>query len=259
MSRFWLGGELSPSGTLQWAATPKTILAAVALCVLIWAVALWTGRVRARSKKSRVVEAILLMLSLALVAIGLADPVWLEESGREEPGGLVVLVDGSRSMGVQDGERPRSEAVSSALEHLGGDVDVYTFDADVRVGAPQEWSGRDTNLGAALSAVADRYLGQPVRAVVVITDGLDRGPLRRAVNEGATVVPPLPGPVTFVQIGSQQQLHDLSVDDVVAGGFAFLRTPFVLEAKIRGVGRTAHHGDLAARGSSGGGRACLAR
>jgi uncharacterized membrane protein len=235
MSRFWLGGEMSPSGTLQWAATPMTILVAVGLCVLIWAVALWTGRVSARSKGSRAVEAILLMLSLALVAIGLADPVWLEESGREEPGRVVVLVDGSRSMDVQDGSRPRSEAVNSALEHLGGDVDVYTFDADVRVGAPQEWSGRDTNLGAALSAVADRYLGQPVRAVVVITDGLDRGPLRRAVNEGSTVVPFLPGPVTFVQIGSQQQLQDLSVDDVVAGGFAFLRTPFTLEAKIRGV------------------------
>jgi uncharacterized membrane protein len=46
--------------------------------------------------------------------------------------------------------------------------------------------------------------------------------------------PPLPGPVTFYQVGASTALQDLAVDEVVAGGFAFLRTPFTMEAKVRG-------------------------
>jgi uncharacterized membrane protein len=235
MSRFWLGGDVGPSGSLLWAAEPWVLALAVGLAVVAMALAVWSGRGSRRGRAGRWLEAGAWAICLALTVISLGDPVWQEESGREEPGRVIVLVDGSRSMGVRDGEGPRSDRVSQVLDTLGSDLDIFTFDSDLRAGEPAGWTGRDTNLGAALSAAADRYLGQPVQGVVVITDGLDRGALRRAVSQGETVVPDLPGPVTFYQVGEATELHDLSIDDVVAGGFAFLRTPFALKAQVRGM------------------------
>ncbi|MEC8422314.1 MAG: hypothetical protein VX000_00985, partial [Myxococcota bacterium] len=105
---------------------------------------------------------------------------------------------------------------------------------------------RGTDLGVALEAISDRYLGQRTRGVVVLTDGADRGALRRSVREASAdgaldpgLAPPLPGPLTLVQVGQLDDVRDLAIDDVITGGFAFLRTPFSLAAKLRGApGRT---------------------
>ena len=64
-----------------------------------------------------------------------------------------------------------------------------------------------------LASIADRTLGQKLRGVVVITDGLDRGALRDDLlawldsggaeggSAGRFVPPPLPGPLTLYQVG----------------------------------------------------------
>jgi uncharacterized membrane protein len=182
--------------------------------------------------------------ALALLVVGIAGPEQVEEDGREELGKLVVLVDGSGSMGVSSGEATRAVAAVEAVEALRdthGPLDVYTFDETVRAGLPERFDGRGTDIRVALDVIADRHLGQSLRGIVVLTDGLDRGPLRREVMAAleqntlsASVVPPLPGPVTFAQTGAAESLFDLSVEQVTSGGFAFLRTPFVLRAEIRG-------------------------
>jgi uncharacterized membrane protein/nitrogen fixation protein FixH len=233
---FLLGGTLGSTGSLRWSGSSEEVLLASLLAVIALGAAAWTGRGQ-RSRAGRIAELASWALCLGLLVISLAKPSWVEESGREEPGRFVVLIDGSRSMGVRELSGERGKQVAEIMDELPAGADVYTFGADLHAGAPAEWSLGATDLGAALATVADRYLGQPVQGMAVITDGIDRGGLRReAMDPGVTDfrAPALPGPVTFYQVGRATALQDLAVDEVITGGFAFLRTPFTLEARVRG-------------------------
>jgi uncharacterized membrane protein len=237
-----LGGGFAPTGELVWA-TPVWLTALAGLTAgAAWLLAL--VRDRSRSPGLLAAEFVFWGLALVVLAVAVAGPSWVESDGRTEPGKLVVLVDGSASMAVLEGGAARSDAVAPLLDELrksGGEVEVFTFDEDLRGGAPTEFVGRGSDLGVALQSIADRNLGQQLRGVVVVTDGIDRGSLRRELRAavevdlvGAGLAPPLPGPLTVYQIGDADGLTDLAVDDVVSGGFAFLRTPFQLTAHIRG-------------------------
>ena len=236
---WWLGGEWPSTGTLVWGASPA--LLAVALVLAAGATALMVAR--ARGPRGKVVDGVIFGGLACMLALAAADPRWVAEAGREEQGRVVVLVDGSASMGVHEDGRPRAEGVAAQLAALAeaGPIEVYGFGAELSPGAPAAFDGHHSDLGVALSAIADRHLGEALRGVVVFTDGIDRGPLRRALRaaeaEGrlrADLVPSLPGPLTIVPIGKAEALSDLAIEDVVSGGFAFLRTPFVLRAQLRG-------------------------
>lgn len=227
---WWFGDALGLHGRLIWGADSMTIAAATLL-----GVASIVFAVRKGGSQRRWVEFGLWTMAVVIAVVSLAEPIWLEESGRTVPGRSVVLVDGSRSMDVLEGTRPRSEGVQDILQQFDESVDVYTFGSSLTAGAPEKWVLSETDLGAALDAVTDRYLGQSLQSVVVITDGLDRGGLRSRVLAGsASVAPPLPGPLTVYQIGESAALQDQAIIDVKTGGFAFLRTPFLLEAQLQG-------------------------
>ena len=109
------------------------------------------------------------------------------------------------------------------------------------MGIPDRFDGSDSDLGVALAAIQDRFLGQEVRGVVVLTDGLDRGSLRQGISDArdnnsvaTNLAPRLPGPLTVYQIGTDAGLMDVSIQDVITGGYAFQRTPFQLRAVIEG-------------------------
>lgn len=240
----WLVGDaLGAGGHLAWTSPTPVIAAAVAGAVLAWGVAWWTGRRGGQAAPGlRLAELVLWALALSVLAVAVSGPSWVQEQGREEPGKVVVLVDDSASMGVREGAGPRGDAVARILAELGADdADVFTFDDDLHLGPPAGWDGRGTDVGMALSAVADRYLGQKLQGVVLITDGLDRGALRRGLQAESEAgrpledaVPALPGPLTVYQVGAASDLYDVAIDEVVTGGFAFLRTDFTLTAKVRG-------------------------
>lgn len=246
-----LAGGLGDGGVLTWTASePVRVLVGV-LALLALGLALLPGPAPRRIG-DRLLELFLWAGALVVLAMAALGPTWVDESGRTETGPLVVLVDGSASMGVTEDGRQRSDALEARLAELvesgsvDGPVDVYTFDETVRSGPPAETDGRGSDLGVALEATADRYLGQQVRGVVVLTDGVDRGALRRSLREAGAdgtlppgLAPALPGPLTLYQVGQLDDVRDLAIDDVVTGGFAFLRTPFTLTANVRGApGRT---------------------
>ena len=249
MMEWLLAGARPGEGSLIWTTDPMWIGLAAVLAVLTWCLAVFDGGTASRSSGTRVVKAILWGFALCLVVLGLAGPEQVEEDGREELGKLVVLMDGSASMGVAgDGATRGATAVEmvETLRGVHGPLEVYTFDEMLRAGISERFDGRGTDIGAALDTLADRHLGQELRGIVLMTDGLDRGPLRRDVAAAvasnaltSSVVPSLPGPITVMQMGSSEQLFDVSIEHVTSGGFAFLRTPFVLTADVRGPpGRT---------------------
>jgi uncharacterized membrane protein len=236
---WWWGGAWPGAAQLVWGAPPLACALAAGLAVAA------TGLMvaRARGLRGKIVDGVVFGSAAAALALALCDPRLVAEAGREERGRVVVLVDGSASMAVEEAGAPRAAAVQAQLDALQADgpVEVYTFGAELTPGVPVKYDGHHSDLGVALSAIADRHLGERLRGVVVLTDGIDRGPLRRAIREAAgegrlraDLVPELPGPLTIVPIGSGATLTDLAIEEVVSGGFAFLRTPFDLRAQLRG-------------------------
>ncbi len=233
----WLtGGCCGPGGTLVWTTEPW-IVGVAALGVLIALVFASIPRPRSAARYAEV--ALLAAAGLVLV-VAVAGPVWVQEGDRIEAGRFVALVDASRSMQVLDGDgRPRSDQVAERLAALPG-AEVYSFGDSLRPGAPVSFDAGDSDLGGALAAIAQRYAGEKLEGIAVLTDGIDRGGLRRRVlGETDAVLPSINGPLTVYQIGEDGGRTDISVTDVRAGGFAFLRAPFAIEVDVRAVGTTA--------------------
>ncbi len=231
----WLWGGVDPgAGVLAWTGPRWLVAAAVGTSVAVLLVA-WAS---ARGVRGRGLQALLLAPALAALCLALARPVLREGSERWEAGRFVVLVDDSRSMAVQEGRGPRSDAVAGILTAVGHpEAERFVFGGDLALGADPTWDAEDTDLGVALQAVRDRYAGERLAGLVVVTDGIDRGSLGTAWRTTGTVDPPdLPGPLTVYGVGSSSDLVDLAVEDVQVGGFAFIRAPFSLKARIAGPG-----------------------
>ena len=246
MTDWWLGGPLDDGGHLVWRTSELWLTLAIVGGVVAFIIAVWTGSKEKAPVWKRVLELGVWALALTVLVVTLARPAWVSESGRSETAPLVVLVDSSASMNLEELGTKRSEEVPPILElledaHGDGPIQYFHFDHELRLGTPDLFQGSDSDLGVALAAVQDRFLGQDVRGVVVLTDGLDRGSLRQGISNArdtdglsTQLAPKLPGPLTVYQIGSDSGLMDVSIQDVISGGYAFQRTPFQLRAAIEG-------------------------
>lgn len=232
---FFFNSCCSTTGHLEWSAPVWLCVLAILGGVLVWGVSILPLR------PIRPLESSAMAIAIAVVVWALCGPQWVDDGDRLEEGRLIVLVDGSRSMDVLESDGlPRSAAVASLLDRM-GPAEVYTFGDRLRPGAPAAYQDGDTDLGGALDGVARKYAGERLGGIVVVSDGIDRGGLRKrfaagaSVGDGAATVS-LNGPLTVYQVGSAQGRTDLAVDAVRAGSFAFLRAPFPMDVDVRAVG-----------------------
>jgi uncharacterized membrane protein len=113
-----------------------------------------------------------------------------------------ILVDTSRSMSIEDAEggvrridRARQilgERLLPALEPRFS-VEVFGFGEGLSKAAPEQLSAaaRRSDLQAALSAVRDRYRGQPIAGIVLLSDGGDTGGGSESAAAGLPPIFPL--------------------------------------------------------------------
>jgi uncharacterized membrane protein len=231
----WLfSGTLAPEGDLVWLAPAwqwsLAIVMSLAGLGLAW---------RAKHHPRRGLE--LLLMSLALVGgvIAVAQPTWVVEGLRQERPRSAILVDVSRSMDVLEDGTARSGQVQAALEAIGHDAEteIFLFGEDMRPGTPVAYDDPGTDLAGALDALADRFAGEELASVSLISDGIDRSWMRkRWVSDGRLEAVDLPGPLTVYAVGQGKDLVDLSLVELDTAGFAFLRTPFEIEARIESTG-----------------------
>jgi len=234
---FLLGGAIGSDGALSWTTPQWVVLLAASVGLVTWLLSL-RGE---RSGLARAMEGLCWAAAIAGLVVAIAGPLWVEEEGRTEAGRVAVLVDASRSMSILEEGSSRSAEVEEILAHVrrssGDSFDLYHFGDDLSVGAPTAYDQSGTDLEGALDALSERVAGESLASLVVITDGLDRGLLRRRYQkEEAPAAPDLPGPLTVFQVGSGSEVSDLAVRSVDAGGYAFIRSPFTLSAHIEGVG-----------------------
>lgn len=225
------GRELSDSGSLVWA-NPAWVLGLVVIAVVVALLVALRPVVA-----ERVPELILAGTGALALVVAAAGPTWVEEGDRLEPGRLVVLVDGSRSMDVKDRDgKPRSVRVADLLERI-GPAEVWSFGDALKSGPPSVFDGGQSDVGGALGAISQRYAGEKLSGIVLVTDGLDRGGLRRRLAAGeAAGLSRLGGPLTVYQVGRDEDRPDLAVTDIESGAFAFLRTPTSIVVNVRARG-----------------------
>jgi uncharacterized membrane protein len=228
-----LGGCCGDGGRLVWMAPAwwPALAAVGALVALGLAMRPWPREPR------RWAEVALLTVALALVVAASGDPRWVQEGERTEKGRFVVLVDASRSMGVlEDGGEARGAEALALLSRFPG-AEVYGFGEQLRPGAPQAFADGDSDLGGALAAVAQRYAGERLEGVAVLSDGLDRGGLRRRLTEDPnTALPDLRGPLTVYQLGRTGERTDVAITDLRGGAFAFRFAETTLEVDVQATG-----------------------
>jgi uncharacterized membrane protein len=174
---------------------------------------------------------------------------------------IAVLVDTSRSMSlkVADGEVTRYAQVKAALAGFAPLAErtredhtftFYAFDTQLRptsveaLAAPDAAAdGVSTELGAALQDLAERYEGQELGGIVILSDGIDLGPLGRRVKRGEPLdegtiaqLKRLKAPIHTIAAARADGLKDLAVARVVRDDFAFVHNKVSVDVELQALG-----------------------
>ena len=184
------------------------------------------------------------LLGILALAACLVEPLWTGQ--RVKPGAnfFVVMADNSQGMSIKDAGATlsRAEVLAGLLapernrwqETLDEFFQMRRYHFDARLQATKDFSdlkfdGRSSNLGAALRTVADRFKGQPVAGVLVLTDG-----------NATDITGPFDGsglpPIFPVVIGGKGPLHDIAVGEVAVTQTAFEDAPVTLQAEVTSSG-----------------------
>jgi uncharacterized membrane protein len=203
-----------------------------------------------------------LLLALRLGAVAAALVLFFQPAVRLEnvtrlPNHVAVLVDTSESMRLAEAAGAPSRAERAA--RLVADsrpawarlaerhrLDYYTFgdrlapstaEALAASGAPGLKRARATRIAEALASLRGRYDAHDLGGVVIISDGADNGRLgqRPLDAESLDFLKALDAPVHTAWVG-QPGLEDVSVAQLYADDFAFVRTAIKIEALLRVVG-----------------------
>ncbi|MDP1570285.1 MAG: FixH family protein [Vicinamibacterales bacterium] len=157
--------------------------------------------------------------TLVLIVACLLRPVQIVPASARDSV-VPILVDVSRSMRLADADgAPRLDRARALVETLAPALDaefrteVLTFgEALTAAGAePLAATGRRSDLSGALASTLERYRGQAIAGIVVISDGGDTESRDRAPLEQ------LPVPVYAIGVGAAEAGRDREVVNVTAG------------------------------------------
>ncbi|MCH7751561.1 MAG: hypothetical protein IH898_05335 [Planctomycetes bacterium] len=232
-----------------------------AVAVLLTLVLLVGPAGRKLSRRRRLVLVALRAGTALLLLLIMLRPTLVTIETRKLPGSLVIMVDSSRSMRINDsaGNASRWDVLKQSLAAASGqlaelaqswDLKLYRFDqlaepVTMDNGAaqlPEEADGPQSAIGSALDDVLQREARQRIVAVLLLSDGAQRAfaprdvPPQTVARRLAIDQIPL---YTFTfgkpALGLQS---DLRVDDLLANNVVFAETPTNIQAMIGADGYT---------------------
>jgi uncharacterized membrane protein len=227
----WDNVNLGAPQTVVWAA----LLAALAVAALSWSYFRSTARSWVRLTAGLLKTAGILILGLCLV-----DPVFTGTRPRPGSNLFLVVADNSVSLTLSDRRslQTRGEAVrerlrekSEWLARLGQDFDLrrYAFDTNLRpVKTFDEltFDGEASAMNGSLAALVNRFRGQPVAGILLLTDG-NATDLPEESRDWKDLPPVYP-----VAIGDETGLVDLSIPRVAVTQTNFEAAPVTIAATI---------------------------
>lgn len=171
------------------------------------------------TSSQRAVLTVLRAVTLLLLVFFLLRPVTFVRATGARDSTVAILVDVSRSMRLADVGAPRIDRARTLAENLRTEIgadfrtELLSFgEALSRVDATQLTAhARRSDLSGALTALADRYRGQRLAGVVVLSDGGD------TASEEAGSTQKLDVPVFTVGIGNTSIARDREVINLTAG------------------------------------------
>lgn len=219
----------------EWA-LPAAGFLFVAILLLVW-----TYLRAPVDRKLRTACAFLKLLGLAALLACLLDPLW--SSQRAKPGAnfLAIVADNSQGLGIKDrGEtQTRGAALTNLLAHEPGNwqdklenqfqVRRYIFDS--RLQSTKDFSeltfdGRASSIGAALKTVGERFRGQPLAGVLLLTDG-NATDLPEGKLDGTGLPPIYP-----VVIGRDEAINDIAIQKIAVTQTAFEDQPVTVQSEV---------------------------
>ena len=224
---------------------PRWALPACAIVLVAAGILLWAYQ---RSKLSPGLRAACLslkLLGLIALALCLLDPMWVNQRARPGANFFVVLADNSLSLQIKDRSRTESRGadLKKLLTHdglswqaqLAKDFQVRRYLMDSRLQRTEsfeelDFSGKSSSLNAALNSLRDRFQGQPLAGVLLLSDG-NFTDLPKGFSETNGLPPIYP-----VVIGKDMPSRDIALAGVTATQTAFEDAPITAQADVTAYG-----------------------
>lgn len=217
------------------------LLPAAGFLVVAILLLVWTYRRAHVDKKLRTACAFLKLLGVAALLACLLNPLWTSQRARPGANFLAIVADNSQGMNIKDrgDTRTRGESLTNLLAPQPGDwqaklentfqVRRYVFDSrlqSTRDFAELGFEGRASAIGGALRTLTERFRGQPLAGVLLLTDGNATD-----LPDGKLDVAGLP-PIYPVVIGRDDPINDISIQKVAVSQTAFEDQPVTVQADI---------------------------
>lgn len=217
------------------------VLPAAGFLLVAMLLLVWTYLRAHADRKLRTVCAGLKLLGLAALLACLLEPLWSTQRARPGANFLAIVADNSQGMGIKDlGETTtRGAALTNLLalqpgnwqDKLAGLFQVRRYLFDSRLQSVKDFSeltfeGRASSIGAALRTIAERFRGQPLAGVLLLTDGNATD-----LPDGKLDVPGLP-PVYPVVIGRNETIKDIAIQKLAVSQTAFEDQPVTVQADV---------------------------
>jgi uncharacterized membrane protein len=156
---------------------------------------------------------------LLVIVICLLRPVTYVQAAGARDSLVAILVDVSRSMRLDDKGAPRIERARTMATSLLGEIgkdyrtELLTFGESLGRATPAQLSAdaRRSDLSGALAALAERYRGQRLAGVVVLSDGGDTATQEAGTSKALGV------PVFAIGVGDPSIARDREVINLTAG------------------------------------------
>ncbi|MDB5391255.1 MAG: hypothetical protein JWM11_6901 [Planctomycetaceae bacterium] len=220
--------------------------AAVLLAVLAVVAVVGSYRRGGSASWLRGLAATLKVVGIIALAACLIEPLFTGTRPRPGSNLFLVVADNSRSLQLSDKGQSKSRGAVMQdrlkadipwLARLGQDFDVrrYVFDMNLRsVKAFDELTldGEASALKNSLTSLTDRFRGQPVAGILLLTDG-NATDLVDAATEAVIDAKAMP-PIYPVMIGAESDLADLSVSHVAVSQTNFEAAPVTITATVEG-------------------------
>lgn len=227
-------------GSVYFTGREWLLPAAVFLLVAILLLA-WTYLRAPAARNLRTSCAFLKLLGVAALLACLLEPFWSGQRARPGANFFAVVADNSQGMRVKDRNEPRTraEVLTNLLVAGSGDwqatlanyFQVRRYYFDTRLQSTRDFSelafdGRASSIGTALHTLGERFRGQPLAGVLLLTDGNATD-----LSDGKFDATGLP-PIYPVIIGRDETINDIAIQKIAVSQTAFEDAPVTVQADV---------------------------
>jgi uncharacterized membrane protein len=221
---------------------PGWLVVAALACATAIAAVVWSYARTGSSPGVRTLAGVLKSVGFIALAVCLVEPLFT--GTRPRPGSNLFLVVADNSQSLQLADKGRRESRGKLMQaqlsdkapwlaRLGQDFDVrrYVFDTSLRPAkafSELTHDGEGSGIRGTLESLADRFRGQPVAGILLLTDG-NATDLGESPRDWKNVPPVYP-----VAIGSGSGMEDLSLTRVAVTQTNFDASPVTITATVEG-------------------------